>query len=87
MIKTSFALSDENRGLLIATETYNTYSNFKDSSANLEMIIVSKQGETVTRKLWMKTLQDNDHKSDKTLLVFVLPQDIRGTSLLTWRFN
>ena len=71
------------RGLEIATESKARDLGWKDSQGNLKMILKNQHGQSSTRELHIKTLeQDND--GDKALTVFDSPKDVKGTSFLSF---
>ena len=71
------------RGLEIATESKARDLGWKDSQGNLKMILKNQHGQTSTRELHIKTLeQEND--GDKALTVFDSPKDVKGTSFLSF---
>lgn len=80
-------LADENqaRGLQIARDADQRFSEFGDSRSTKKMVLIRKSGEQVERVLRVDQLESADGQSgDKTLIAFVFPRDIRGTALLTW---
>lgn len=79
-------LSDDpvEKGRQIATETENRDAGFGDSQAIMKMFLENAYGETSERELRQKTLEVVDpNTGDKSMIVFDLPRDIEGTSLLT----
>ena len=71
------------KGLEIAIESKARDLGWKDSQGNLKMILKNQHGQTSTRELHIKTLeQEND--GDKALTVFDSPKDVKGTSFLSF---
>lgn len=78
----NFAQTAEEKGLTIAVEADKTDLGFKDSEAELEMILRNQHGEESTRSMRNKTLEvEND--GDKSLVVFDTPKDVKGTAFLS----
>ncbi len=70
-------------GLDIAIEADKRNSGFHNFTANLEMILKNRHGDESSRALNIKTLEvEND--GDKSLTVFDMPKDIRGSAFLTF---
>lgn len=75
----------EEQGLAVAAEADRRDQGFKDSTAELKMILENAHGQTSTRSLEIKTLEIIDpDQGDKTLTVFDEPRDVRGTALLSF---
>lgn len=71
------------RGLAIAKEAKLRDFGWSDSTANMEMILKNKQGDTSVRKIRIKSLEmEND--GDKSLTVFDQPRDVKGTAFLSY---
>lgn len=68
----------------IAEEADRRYSGYQDSTANMEMILIDKNGETDSRKLLVKNIENTHLNTEKTLMIFKSPLDVKGTALLTW---
>lgn len=68
---------------MIFQEAERRDSGFGDFVANLEMILINRGGESVTRQLRSKTLEVSDD-GDKSLMIFESPKDIKGTKALTF---
>ncbi len=74
--------SAEERGLAIAKEAERRARGYGDYSAQLTMVLRSRDGKEHRREMRIQTLEvEND--GDKTLLIFDSPRDLRGTVLLT----
>lgn len=77
--KADSALED---GRKIALEADRRDRGYKDSRAEAEMIIRKRRGSEHRRQLEIMTLEGPE-KGDKSLVRFLGPPDVRGTSLLT----
>lgn len=79
-----FALAEtpEEKGLAIAVEADKRDTGWVDQSAELEMILRNKQGETSERTLQINTLEVQGD-GDKSLTIFENPRDIKGTAFLS----
>lgn len=71
------------RGLAIAKEAKLRDFGWKDSTANMEMILKNKQGNTSVRKIRIKSLEIKED-GDKSLTVFDQPRDVKGTAFLSY---
>ena len=78
----ALAETPEEKGLAIAIETDKRDTGWVDQSADLEMILKNKQGETSERTLKLNTLEV-EGDGDKSLTVFDNPRDIKGTAFLS----
>ena len=76
------AESPEEKGLAIAIEADNRDTGWIDQSADLEMILRNKQGESSERTLQINTLEVQGD-GDKSLTIFDNPRDIKGTAFLS----
>jgi outer membrane lipoprotein-sorting protein len=78
------AQTPEAKGLEIALEADRRDRGYQDWSADLQMILKNRQGQTSRRELRMRGLENPDMEDgDKTLIVFDQPRDVKGTALLT----
>jgi len=78
-----YAQTPEEKGLEIAKEADARDNGWGDTTANMKMVLINKQGETSSREIRTKTLEmQND--GDKSLTIFDKPKDIRGTAFLTF---
>lgn len=78
------AMSAEEKGLDIAREFDRRDFGFGDYIADMEMILINKEGEKSVRKLRSRTIEvEEGDESERRLLVFDSPRDVRGTILLT----
>ncbi len=81
---TLVAQSPEEKGLAIFVEADKRDEGFKDSVANLQMILSNRQGRESRRKLKIKTFEMTDPNiGDKSLVIFDSPRDVKGTAFLT----
>ena len=72
----------EEKGLLIAVEADKRDTGWVDQTADLEMILTNKHGESSHRTMRLKTLEV-DGDGDKSLTIFDNPKDIKGTAFLS----
>jgi hypothetical protein len=71
----------EDRGLTIMEEQRRINGGYRDELVLYRMILVNAKGDRSERSLELRTLEGPE--SDKTLLIFKDPPDVRGTTLLT----
>jgi len=76
----------QERGWTIAEEADRRSSGFGDSTANLQMILRNRQGQTSQRQLRIRTLEVG-REGTKSLCIFDTPRDVKGTILLTHTHN
>ena len=84
-LASGFSLTDltpEQAGLAIATEIDRRDNGFKDSTANMTMILSNRKGEQSIRKIRNKVLEV-DGDGDKSISIFDNPADVKGTVSLT----
>ncbi|WP_444997770.1 outer membrane lipoprotein-sorting protein [Aliikangiella sp. IMCC44359] len=82
-LPTAFAGEAENKGLTISKEAKRRDFGWKDSQAEMEMLLKNQHGQTSTRNMKIKSLeQEND--GDKSLTVFESPNDVKGTAFLSF---
>ena len=79
----ALASSPEERGLEIAVEADRRDTGFGDSKAVLRMILKNAHGETSTRELRNRVLEQ-ESDGDKSLVIFDHPRDVNGTAFLTF---
>lgn len=77
------APSAQEQGLAIAKERKQRDLGWRDSQAELSMILRNAQGQESTRKLRVKSLEIADD-GDKALTVFDSPRDVKGTAFLSF---
>ncbi len=78
-----FAETPEEKGLRIAKEADARDAGFKDSTADMLMILKNRAGQTSTRKIRAKVLEGVGD-GDKSLSLFDEPADVKGTAMLTF---
>lgn len=82
---TKIAIAEEDakaKGLAIAMEMDLRDTGFGDFKAEMDMLLRTRHGKESSRKMHNRTLENAD--GDKTVIVFDLPRDVKGTALLTW---
>lgn len=79
----TFAETPEEKGYAIAVEADNRNLGWKDSTADMTMVLRNKRGDESVRTLRVKSLEVQDD-GDKSLTIFDEPKDVRGTALLTF---
>jgi hypothetical protein len=77
------AQTAEEKGLQIATESDKRDTGFKDSEAELKMILRNKHGDESIREIRSKTLEVQGD-GDKSLVIFDRPRDVKGTAFLSF---
>jgi len=75
--------SAENQGLEISKELKQRGIGWEDSAADVLMILKNKHGDTVTREIEIKALEQQDD-GDKSLTIFNKPRDVKGTAFLSF---
>ena len=80
---TASGLTPEERGLEIATEMDRRDTGFGDTTAELEMLLTNRHGESSNREMSMRTLEGVG-EGDKSLIVFDQPRDVKGTAFLSF---
>jgi len=80
---TTSAGEAEDKGLTISKETKARDIGWTDSKAELQMTLKNQHGETSTRKMRLKSIEQHDD-GDKSLTVFDSPNDVKGTSFLSF---
>ena len=73
----------EKKGLDIAKEQKRRDLGWRDTKADLQMILRSKRGKETVRDMRILTLEVSGD-GDKSLTIFDDPKDIKGTALLTY---
>jgi outer membrane lipoprotein-sorting protein len=72
------------KGREITEETDRRNKGFGDTQAEITMTLKSATGEVSERQLRMRSLEEpKQDLGDKSLIVFDLPKDVEGTTLLT----
>jgi outer membrane lipoprotein-sorting protein len=77
------AQSAEEKGLQIAKDAKAYDKGFVDFTADMNMTLKNKKGETSTRKIRIRNLEV-DGDGDKSLSIFDEPADVKGTAMLTF---
>ena len=77
------AQSPEEKGLAIAQEADKRDSGFGDYTADMQMILMNKQGQKSERQIRIRTLEVEDD-GDKSLTIFDTPKDVKGTAFLSF---
>lgn len=78
----AFAESAEEKGLRIAQEMEKRNEGFVGESSKMEMVLVDAYGAKTVRLMDGKT-KEIIGDGDKSLSVFLNPQDVKGTKMLT----
>ena len=68
-------------GYRIAKESRERQKGFGNFTANLKMVLRNKEGRESEREISIKVMEVADD-GDKTLFVFNIPRDVRGTAFL-----
>ncbi|PCK02991.1 MAG: outer membrane lipoprotein-sorting protein [Alteromonadaceae bacterium] len=71
------------KGRTIAEEAELRDRGWQDTSANLEMMLYNKKGQSSLRKLSIKTLEV-EGDGDKSITTFNYPRDVQGTAFLSY---
>ncbi len=77
------AQTAEEKGLAIAIEVDRRDTGFGDSTAEMNMLLRNRKGDTSTRQVRVKTLEIAGD-GDKSMSIFDKPGDVKGTAFLTW---
>jgi len=78
----AIAGTPEEKGLAIAIEADKRDTGWIDQTADLEMILTNKHGQSSHRTMRIKSLEV-DGDGDKSLTIFDNPRDIKGTAFLS----
>lgn len=79
----SIAQSAEEKGLEIATEADRRINGYVDFTAEMEMTLKNKHGQSSSRKIRIRTLEV-EGDGDKSISIFDTPRDVKGTAFLTY---
>ncbi len=79
----TFAQTDEEKGLQIATAADKRDTGWGDFTADMEMILENRAGKKSVRKISSKQLEMTGD-GDKSLSLFKEPRDVKGTAMLTF---
>lgn len=74
--------SPEQKGLEITKKVDEANSGFKGEIANIQLTLINAQGDKIVRKLNSK-VKEEEKDGDKSLSIFELPADVKGTKMLT----
>ena len=77
------ASSSEEKGLAIANMADFRDTGWKDSEAEMKMILRNRRGDTSERKVRVRSMEVLGD-GDKGLSIFDTPRDVKGTAVLTW---
>jgi outer membrane lipoprotein-sorting protein len=77
------AETTEEKGLSIAVEADRRDIGFKNSTADMLMILKNRHGQESHRKIRIRTLEMEDD-GDKSLTIFDSPKDVKGTAFLNY---
>jgi len=77
------AQTAEEKGLKIAQEADTRDLGWGDSTADMRMLLINKQGQTSEREIRVRSLEV-EGDGDKSLTIFDKPKDVRGTAFLTF---
>lgn len=80
---TAIAESPASKGLKIARAAEAQDAGFRDTTANMVMILQDGHGGSVSRNIRIKTLEIRGD-GDKSLALFDSPADVRGSVMLTF---
>jgi hypothetical protein len=81
---TAFAETPAEKGLRIAKAADASDVGYGDFSSDMKMILTNRAGGSSTRVMRSKTLEGANGKGDKSLSLFDLPADVKGTKMLTF---
>lgn len=73
----------EDKGLEIARQAKSRDIGWGDSQAKMQMVLKNQHGETSTREMDIKSMEQLDD-GDKSLTVFNSPKDVQGTAFLSF---
>jgi outer membrane lipoprotein-sorting protein len=77
------AETPEKKGLAIAVEADQRNIGFKNSTADMLMILKNRHGQESRRDIRIRTLEVKDD-GDKSLTIFDSPKDVKGTAFLNY---
>jgi hypothetical protein len=78
-----FAQSAEQKGLKIAQDMEKANIGYLGESSQMRMVLIDAYGAKTTR-LMEGLVKEVEGDGDKSLSVFLNPQDVKGTLMLTW---
>ncbi len=78
------AQSDQERGFDIAARSDRSDRGFGDSEVRMTIVSRNNTGEETSRRLLLRTLEVTDESfGNRSLVIFLSPEDVAGTALLT----
>lgn len=77
------ASTPEAKGLAVAVAADKADEGWQDWSANAEMVLKNRHGQTSSRQMRMQSLEQPDD-GDKRLIIFDSPRDVKGTAFLVF---
>lgn len=79
-----FSDDPSEKGQQISQAAKDNDAGFSDSEAIMQMVLTNAHGDTSTRELRMRTLENPaPDDGDKSMIIFDRPRDVEGTALLT----
>lgn len=75
--------SNKKKGLDISVRLKDSDSGWVDSTSNMQMLLKFSNGRSAKRDMKVKNLEV-ESDGDKSLMTFVSPKDVSGTSFLTY---
>lgn len=76
---------DGSKGFRIAKHCQDANKGYKGEFARADLVLETQGGGSISRQLEVKRREPaNDEGGDQSLLLFLLPTDVKGTKLLTW---
>lgn len=79
------SFSEELSAYQIMKKSESLMDRAKDSKAEMTMTLINKKGKERQRRL-LAYAKNYDNKEAKTLLIFMAPADVKGTSFLAWSY-
>lgn len=73
----------EDKGMQISKESKDRDLGWTDSQAEMEMLLKNQHGETSTRQMRIKSMEQHND-GDKSLTIFDSPRDVKGTAFLSF---
>ncbi len=78
----SLAQTPEAKGLELAKRLDKANEGWKTESSTMEMVLINAHGDKVSRSMRSEVVEGSS-AGDKSLIVFELPADVKGTKMLT----
>lgn len=79
----SVVKAEDNKGLWVANQIDSINDGFVNQTADVEMVLTNKLGQTSSRAMKIKTLEVKKD-GDKSLTIFNSPRDVKGTAFLSF---